>query len=57
MNVVATACLGGIGVAMAFATDFYPFIVLVVWLAVLAYMQFGSDSNRKQPPAEPWYMK
>jgi hypothetical protein len=57
MNIVATACLGGIAVAFAFAVDFYPFIALVGYLAVLAYMQFGPDSKPKQPPAEPWYMK
>jgi hypothetical protein len=56
-NVVAAACIGGIGVAMAFAMDLYPFIALAGWLAAMAYLAFAPDYTKKPPPAEPWYMK
>jgi hypothetical protein len=56
-NLVATACVGAIGLAVAFAIDLYPFLALAVFLAALAYMAFAPDYTKKPPPAEPWYMK
>ena len=57
MNVVATACLGGIALAFCFAVDFFPFFATLAYLGGLAYVAFAPDSKKKQPPAEPWYMK
>jgi hypothetical protein len=57
MNVVATVCLGGIALAFCYATDFYPFFATLAFLGALAYVALAPDSKKKQPPAEPWYMK
>ena len=57
MNLVATACLGGIVVAFTWATDFYPVIATVAYLGALAYVGLAPDYKKKEPPAEPWYMK
>jgi hypothetical protein len=56
MNLVATACLGGIAVAFTFLLDFYPLWATLAFLGVLGYMAFRTPSKPKQP-AEPWYMK
>jgi hypothetical protein len=57
MNVVATACIGGIAVAFCFMFDVVPIIATLAYLGALAYVGLVPDSKRKTPPAEPWYMK
>ena len=57
MNVVATACLGGIAVAFCFMFDFFPFFALLAYLAALCYVAFAPDWTKKETPSEPWYMK
>jgi hypothetical protein len=57
MNVIAVACLGGIALALCYATDFFPLIATVVYLGALAYVALAPESKKKQAPAEPWYMK
>jgi hypothetical protein len=57
MNVIATACLGGIALAFCFAVDFYPFFATLIFLGALGWMAFAPDSKKKETPAEPWYMK
>jgi hypothetical protein len=57
INVVATACIGGIALAFCFLYDFYPFFATMAYIGALAYVAFAPDSQKKQPPSEPWYMK
>jgi hypothetical protein len=56
-NLVATACIGGIALAFAFAVDFYPVFATAAYLGALAYAGFAPDWKKPPPPAEPWYMK
>lgn len=57
MNVIATACIGGIIVAFLFMFDIYPVFGLLAWGAALLYAAFGVQGKQKEKPAEPWYMK
>ena len=56
-NLVATACLGGIALAVCWAIDLYPIIATGAYLAALAYVGLAPEWKKKEPPAEPWYMK
>jgi hypothetical protein len=57
INVVATACLGGIALALCFACDVFPLIATVMYLGAVGYVALAPEYKKKQPPAEPWYMK
>ena len=56
MNVVATACLGGIAVAFCFMFDFFPIWALLAYFGLLAYVAFAKPKPKEQK-GEPWYMK
>ena len=56
-KLVATACIGGIALACAFAVDFYPVLATGAYLVALAYVGLAPEWKKKPPPAEPWYMK
>ncbi len=58
MNVIATACLGGIVVAFTYMFDFFPLYAFLAYLGVLGYVAFAPEGGaKKAQPAEPWYMK
>jgi hypothetical protein len=59
MNIIATACLGGILVAFTYMLDFYPLYCLFAYIAVLLFLMFAPDPSEKRKPSksEPWYMK
>jgi hypothetical protein len=58
MNVVATACIGGIIVAFTWMFDIFPIWCTLGFLVILGYVAFASPAGkRKPPPSEPWYMK